>query len=246
MVANTGARVVEIDGFALLDLGKIISVEPNEGQFGTTVDIHGERLRAGGDKISRVTLAGERAQITSQNDTKVTVVAPTAAAKTGNVVLTANTGATVTLVDGWEFLEVGVVTKVEPDHGVRGTRAVLYGARLGGGGSIATVTMAGVAATIVTATDDEIHVVINPGTEGLGDVVLTADTGAVITAANAFSYLEYGAANDPSPAAGQTGTLVTVCGEGLLGGGEQFDTALLGTCETTIVGQDGDCVTLEI
>jgi hypothetical protein len=246
MIANTGARIVEINGFVLLELGEITAVEPSSGQLGTVVTIDGARLFGGGDNLRRVTLAGERAPIVGQSNTLVTVTAPTATAKTGNVVLTANTGATVTLTNGWTFLETGVINNVTPTRGVRGTRVVISGARLGGGGSVDTVMMAGFDALIASASDNEIHVILKPGSAGLGDVVLTADTGAVVTAANAFSYLEYGAADEPSPAAGQTGTRVTLCGTGILGGGAQFETALLGTCETNIVGQDGDCVTLEI
>lgn len=248
LTSNTGARVVLTNGFAFLEQGAIDSVTPAQGQLGTHVTIAGTGLRGGGENIVSITLAGEEASITSEDDDEAVVVATEAAAKDGPVVLTAETGATVTLDDGWTFLEPGQIDAATPKSGTRGTRVVLTGLRqLGGGASVESVTLVGIEAEIVDYADDEINIVVSPGTAGVGNIVITADSGATIVAKDAFEYLQYGSVDDnPSPAAGQTGTRVTVCGTDLLGGGEHFEAALLGTCETNILSQEGDCITIEI
>jgi hypothetical protein len=251
LTADTGARVVLINGFSFLEPGVISSVNPSEGQYGTLVSIIGTDMAGGGDHVFSVSLAGEDAPITSQSDTLVVVTSPIGEAKTGPVVLVAETGATVTLDNGWDFLEPGQVAVATPNEGTRGTRVVLSGAHLLGGGQvIESVTLVGIDAEIVSYTNDAIEIVVAPGghpdTGEKGDVVITADTGATIIATNAFQYLKYGSDETASPAVGQTGTRVTVCGQDLLGGGEIFESALLGTCELEILSQEGDCITIEI
>jgi len=249
LTANTGARVVLTNGFAFLEQGVISAVSPAEGQVGTQVTITGTGMRGGGDEIVRITLAGEEPVIESQTDEKAVVVATeTSASKQGPVVLTANTGATVTQEDGWTFLEPGQIDAVTPNSGTRGTRVALTGLRqLGGGENVASVTLVGIAAEVVDYNDDEINIVVSAGTAGKGDIVITADSGATIISKDAFEYLQYGSVDEsPSPATGQTGTRVTVCGTDLLGGGEKFESALLGTCSVDILSQEGDCVTIEI
>merc|ERR1712107_401074 len=82
---------------------------------------------------------------------------------TGNVVLRADTGATVTAEGKWHYRSPGVIDVIRPDSGVRGTHVTLQGnGLLGGGTSVASVTLAGVSAAVVSETDSEIVVEAMP------------------------------------------------------------------------------------
>jgi hypothetical protein len=60
-----------------------------------------------------------------------------------------------------------------------------------------------------------------------GDVVVTGDTGAVITLVNGFTYLPASGITAASPSSGQHGTLATATGVNLLGGGASISSATL-------------------
>jgi len=249
LTSETGAVVVGLNGFSLLEPGIVSLVAPAEGQLGTAVAITGERLRGGGNAIVSVHLAGVLASLRTESDQAVAVVVAESPANVGHVVLRADTGATVTAPNAWTYLNPGAIQDISPSSGVRGTRIVIDGERLGGGGSIDSVTLAGVLATIVTATNSQISLVAMPTTNpGIGDVIITADTGATVIRSAGFEYLQPGVLDLGlfGPDIGQTGTKVTVCGSNLLGGGARFEQALLDNCELNIVTQGGDCIELEV
>ena len=69
--------------------------DPNLAYKGETFDcvvIDGSNLLAGGSELDTVTLAGVEATITAQSATQVNVSAGSSVAKSGDVVITANTG----------------------------------------------------------------------------------------------------------------------------------------------------------
>merc|ERR1712107_360051 len=158
---------------------------------------------------------------------------------TGNVVLRADTGATVTAEGKWHYRSPGVIDVIRPDSGVRGTHVTLQGnGLLGGGTSVASVTLAGVSAAVVSETDSEIVVEAMPAKEhGRGAVIITSDTGATVINEAGFEYLPIGTVDENGvfPAVGQTGTRLKICGTGMLGGAESFSSAQLGECELKIV-----------
>ena len=171
-------------------------------------------------------LAGEAAtyEAGSGNDSTVEVVSPaTANAGTaGDVVLTADTGATITLEDGFTFEEAGNITLVDPAAGQEGTEVAINGTgMLGGGASLDSVKLAGVEVKSIETETDEYIVVIADGsdTAGAGDIVLVANTGAIVSLDDGFTYVADQVITKVDPASGQFGTVVTITGDSLLGGG---------------------------
>ena len=113
-------------------------------------------------------------------DDAVEIVAgiSTGSAGVQDITITADTGAVITGVGAFEYLAEGTVSSVSPASGQYGTRVVIAGSRLRGGGSaVVSVTLAGVAvASIESQTDDEVAVIAQHSDDlGDGDVVLTAD-----------------------------------------------------------------------
>ena len=225
---SSGATAVGEDLFEYLDEGDVTSVSPAKGQGNTIVTIEGTNLLGGGSGDVSVTLANaDVASVTSAADEKIVVVVDAGSATEGDVVITADTGAVVTETDGWTQLDEGVVNGVEPANGRKGTTIVISGERLlGGGADLVSVALDGVAAEYEagSATDDEVTVIAadSDASESAGDVVLTTDTGATITATGAFTYEAAGNVTGFSPNSGQYGTQVVISGEGLLGGGSEI------------------------
>ena len=115
--------------------GDITSVSPSSGQSNTVVQINGTNLFGHGGSVS-VSLAGVPVKSTSlATTTQIVVVANASDAQTGDVLIVADTGATVTESDGWKQLEEGVVTAVEPSSGHGSTEVAILGARLLAGAS---------------------------------------------------------------------------------------------------------------
>jgi hypothetical protein len=138
----------------------------------------------GGSDVATVTLGGVEAAVSagaSATSIEVTAASPDTAG-VGDVVLVADSGAVVTLVEGWTYVEAGEITKVEPASGQIGTRVTIYGSNLlAGGDDIDSVKLAGTEVSkIVSATDDMVEVVAAASLSAEGEVVLVADTGAVV------------------------------------------------------------------
>eukprot|EP00054_Salpingoeca_dolichothecata_P029838 m.237174 g.237174 ORF g.237174 m.237174 type:complete len:469 (-) comp26557_c0_seq3:38-1444(-) len=236
IVSNTGAIVTLSNGFTYTEESDITSVSPSSGQEGTRVTIGGARLRGAGNNVVTVTLASVPATIDSESDSQVIVVADDAASQTGDVVLTADTGATVTKANGWTYNAEGDVTSVVPAEGQVGTQVVIGGTNLlGSGSSLTQVTLGGVA---VQSIDSESNTAVqvtaadNGGSSSsAGDIVLVADTGAVVTEPSGWTYLAVGTIARVEPARGHFGTVVDITGSGLLGGGNTVVSVTLGSTE---------------
>ena len=102
-------------------------------------------------------LVGVASEVVSESDTTVILRAGPGGDKGPHmhVVLVCSSGATVTLENGWRFNAVGVVTSVFPSVGQAGTLVTIKGTQLlGGGESVASVTMAGVAVAHVGGQSD--------------------------------------------------------------------------------------------
>jgi len=233
----------------------IDNVFPASGQYGTIVTITGQRLFGGGTSVSRVTLGDIDSQLLSETTEEIVVRADASLTSfTGDVVIIANTGATITAENAWEYLVPGVITDVNPPQGVQGTRVTIRGERLlGGGVNLTDVSLKNVSAIVVSFSDTEIQLVVSePLTEtpGLGDVVIVSDTGSRVIEDDGFRYLTPGVVTtSPNPAYGQHGTRVEICGDGLLGGGSMFEFIMLGVHPAErIHDQDSvtGCVTFEV
>ena len=114
----------------------------------------------------------------------------------------------------------------------------ITGERLcGGGEKIVSVTLCGLAATITSDNCNLVQVLAGDlGAKIKGDVVLTSDTGAIVSKADAFEYVGEGNITSVSPAAGQAGSLVTIQGESLFGGGAKAVSVTLAGVTAQIIG----------
>ena len=231
LVADTGATVLRNASWQYQTAGAISSVSPASGQRGTIVEISGTNLLGYGASLSSVLLDGVAATIESQNNSYVRVRAGQGSNSTGDVVLVANTGATVTRTDAWTYIVPGAIATVTPSSGTTGTRVTIAGERLlGGGTSALSVTLNGVTVDAITsANNDNVTVVAAaPTTAAQGDVVITSDTGAIVTLQNGWTYLTPGNITSISRPRGRSGTVITLTGTGLLGGGASLASVLLG------------------
>ena len=246
MVSNTGAIVEATGLFSYVAEGVISSVVPAVGQIGTEVTISGTSLQGAGLKVITVTLAGESATTVSESDSTVVVIATQSGNQTGDVVLTADTEATVTSAGAWEFATEGQVTSVNPSSGQYGTRVDIRGFGLRGAASeVVNVTLAGIRVEeLVSQSDTLVQVIATTADAGSGVVVLTADSGAIVTGSPSWEYLETGDISSVSPTSGQLGTRVDIGGERLLAGGDELASVTLAGAAATIVNQSNSVVSV--
>ena len=71
----------------------------------------------------------------------------------------------------------------------------------------------------------------------VGDAVLTSESGAVVTAIGGWSYIPEGSITVVQPTSGQLGTVVTISGNSLCGGGAAVERVLLATFDADIQSQ---------
>ncbi len=249
LVADTGALVRLAAAWSYVAPGNVTEVSPPEGQAGTRVTLTGTDLLAGANDLARVTLAGEavREIVRASNTEVVVVAAASAAAKVGAVVLVSSEGGLVELANGWRYLAPGLLASVEPNVGQFGTQVVLRGERLlGGGASVVSVTLNGAeVASIDAFNSTRVVVTAGPGS-GNGAVVITADTGAEVVLADAWTYLTAGNITAVTPGSGQLGTRVTIEGTNLRGGGSEVVSVTLANRTAAIVQEGNEAVVVVV
>jgi len=156
-------------------------------------------------------------------------------------VLTADTGATVTSEGAWTQAEEGVVSSVSPGSGQYGTDVAIAGTGLlGAGSSVESITLGGVLIETLVSQSDTLIRVIAAHADAAGSAqatVITADSGAVVTADASWEFLEEGTISSLEPASGQFGTVVTIAGARMFGGGASLvSVSLAGT--DAVIDQD--------
>jgi mucin-19 len=161
----------------------VTSVQPLTGQRGTLVAIQGTDLLAGDLALRQVQLAG--ATVVSANNSAIVVSAGASpSVVSGNASVLPASGSFFSSSIVWAYLQ-GAIATVSPNFGQAGTYVQILGARLLGGGSrVVPVTLAGVAATLVSDNDTVVSVRALAGVNGTGHVVLTSDSGALVTLEN--------------------------------------------------------------
>ena len=92
----------------------------------------------------------------------------------------------------------------------------------GGGDALESVTLAGVDVKIISANDSIAIVVIEDPLTATGSVVLTSNTGTVVSVDDAFTLVDVGKVTVVSPGRGQYGTVVAIHGDNLFGGGSML------------------------
>ena len=162
----------------------------------------------------------------------------------GTVALTSTSGATVVKTEGFKYLAQGIINAVTPSTGQHGTRVVLTGTSLLGGGTKPfKVTLNGVVAVVTKFSAEEI--VLTAGAsdcDGIsakcaGGVMIIADTGATVHRHDGWRYLKRGIVNDIRPNSGVVGTRVALFGERLRGGGTKVIDVTVGGVSTKIVDE---------
>jgi hypothetical protein len=147
-----------------------------------------------------------------------------------------SSGAIVSAEDAFTYADEGKVNKVDPPLGQFGTHVRLTGsALLGGGTGVSSLTLAGVGVeSIGFVSSTAIDVVVAEGSAGSGAVIITSNTGAVVTEADGFAYIEKAHNIALTPNAGQQGTRIAIGGVGMLQGGTPAATVTFGSVNTTI------------
>ena len=212
VASDTGSRVALGSGWTFNNPSMITSVTPSSGQVGTAVVIAGTLLLSerDGTTVVSVTLNGIAADLvsgTSQTSVQVVARSSLGGSGLGDVVVTADSGAVATAVNGWRYLAVGVISSVLPAVGQYGTRVTISGTLLLGGGiSVQSATLNGVAASVEAQSDLQIVIRAGNGTAGSGDVRIVSNTGAVVQASGAWAYAVASAVTSVTPSSGQGST----------------------------------------
>ena len=243
VTSDTGIAVTETNGFTYSVDGTIAAVEPSQGVGGAQVSIYGTDLQGQGAAVVSVTLSGVTATIVRQSNFLVVVTAAASpAGAAGAVVLTADSGAVISLASSWTYATAGDITSVNPASGAAGAFVTIAGSGLfSGAASIATVTIADADAEIISQNDTVVVVragLIAATGGATGDVVLTSVDGSIVTETNGFTYITQSDIHSISPANGQYGTKVTITGVELLSGSASLSSVTLaGVTVSSIVSQ---------
>jgi hypothetical protein len=248
ITALSGASVIRVDGWDYVAVANVTSISPSSGQFGTRVTINGTGLLVGGSIPQTITLAlVDVREVVSASETSIVVIAANGTAGDGNVSYTMDSGAQVNAGNDivWTYLTASEIANVEPNSGRDGTRVMIIGSSLlGGGNTISWVSLGGVQASIISGNDTHVQVVAASSTTvGAGHVTIVADTGATTLAEGAWTYLN-STISQIYPSSGQFNTLVTITGSGLLGGASVLESALIASRPATIVSYNDSMVIL--
>ena len=227
LIADTGATIIGIGLFTLVQPGVISSVTPTQGQFVTVVTISGSDLLQGGtgDDVLSISLAGTEVfeildSPSPPNDGEITVQANTSTETgPGEVIITLITGATIITPSflSFQYLPPGIINTVVPAIGTVGTRVTISGENLLGGGIVDEISLGGTPSDVLgTPTNSLIEVRARESVESSGVVEILIGTGAVISGGE-WEYEELGMITSFSPAVGQQGVSVVITGSSLLG-----------------------------
>ena len=133
IVSNTGAVVTKAGGYQALASASILGLAPQVGHAGTNVTILGSSLLGGGEEIVAVTLAGVPVAsiVDDKSDDAIQVIAAASVdAGLGDVVMVSDSGAIITGVNVWTYLEAAEITELIPASGQFGTKVEITGTGL--------------------------------------------------------------------------------------------------------------------
>ena len=190
-------------GFTYLAEPTMTAVSPSSGSVlgGQRVTITGTNMSFG----ASVAFGETSATVVDFSYTTVTVVTPAMPAGSYDISLT-TPGGTTTGVKAFTFLALPTITGLSPMSGPLsgGDRVTITGANLEG---VSSVTIGGVAATIVEGTESSVTVVTPAMPAGAHEVSVTTDAGTA-TASRPFTYVAAPTIAEVSP------TLISVSGGG--------------------------------
>lgn len=231
--SNSNTTTISALNFTYVAEGGIFSVAPSRGRNGTVVSIQGENLYGGGASLQNIVLAGEVAtNIINQTTTEVFVSAPLSSGNndnsfTGDIILVSDTNAHVIRVDGWTYVQRGVVRSVVPAQGQYGTRVTINGQNLlSGGNSISSLQFDNVLLDVLSANDTSVMARVGQPasmfTDASESISLTSDFGSVLYYEFSWTFLNQSNITSLVPPDGFGGQNVTVSGINLLGGGNRI------------------------
>ena len=239
VIANTGALLtsnVSKVSFAYLEPGVVNLFNSTSVQYGTEVTIEGMNFHRG-EGVSKVTIAGVEAAITSSSATNIHVIAQRPSqldSFTGPLIVESNYGTLSQSEQNFTYLQEGNIYDIQPSQGQKNTEVVINGVRLlGGGTTLSSVFIAGVSADIMFANDTQVCVMAMENypsnfTNVIGDIVLNSNTGAIVERINGWTYVQVGKIDLLTPLSGQYGTIVTITGERLTAGGNEVQDVYIG------------------
>ena len=183
--------------------------------------------------------------ISNALSTQIVVVAQYGTPGTsGDVVITMDTGAVVTRTLGWTYVAVGNIASVSPPTGQFGTLVTIFGTNLlEGGNQIVSAWLNGVAAEKVISSNNTV-IVVQAGcsiSTGSGIISLEVDTGPFINGSS-WSYVTASQILSVTPESGQFGTIVSIQGSLLYGGGTRIASVSLGGVSASIKSQNSTLI----
>ena len=151
------------------------------------------------------------------NDTVLVGIRGRGTARTVDVIATGSTRAQVTETDAVACLAIGVIDSITSTSGQQGSQVTIAGERmLGGRGSLASLTLAGVSVdidTVASLSDTSSVVIAALSTSAItGDVEIVSASGAVVSLADAWQHVEPGDMTLVKPSTGQRGAQIVIEG----------------------------------
>ena len=185
------------------------------GTLCCAVTISGTSLTGYGQRVATVKFGNIFATILSNsNDSSRIQVQVGAFDVPGNtsvtVTLQSSSGAVVTSTPVvWTYLVPGSIQTISPMEGQLGTIVTINGTNLlGYGNTITGVQLGSANVSIISSNNTAVVVQVTGGSVGNGSVVLTADTGAMVTSSEVLWNLQpAGMVDLINPSEGQSGTI---------------------------------------
>ena len=250
VVSMDGTITESTQSFVYLQEGQMYSILPYQGQRGADVIITGARLRGGGTRVISATVCGVPAVITSESDSVVRLtidenVDSNFADVPGDIILTADTGAEVTRLNGWTYIQVGEIMSLSPLSGQYGTIVTIIGERLtAGGSSVSQVFIGDVPALDIISSNSSIVVFRagNPLSSNTfnSTITLISNDHSNLSTNASWSYLERSDIFAVQPSNATGGSIVIITGTSLLGGGTRIISVILAGIEAREIIMDNE------
>jgi len=217
-VTNPDLQAGTLENGFTFEAVTVTSISPPSGPTagGTSVTITGTGFASG----ATVTIGGNAATgVTYVSATSIKATTPAGTVGSANVVVTVSPNSSPPLSGGFTYEVTPTVTGVTPSSGptAGGTKITITGTGFVTG---ATVTIGGIAATVVTVVNTTSIIATTPaGTAGAQSVIVTTPGGPG-TLTNGFTYEVTPTVTNISPNSGPVagGTAVTITGTGFASG----------------------------
>ena len=249
VVATAGdfnTKITLLDGLTYRVPGEVKKVSPDSGHHGTRVVVNGADLFGGGEKLVSITLNGVVAKVTGASNTEIAAVANPNSAGKGNVVITSDSGAVVTGVDMFTYVAQADITDMQDERGQLGSVATIVGQNLRMNGATFEVTLAGVKAQMMKATEGEFKVRAAGSTPQQGDVRIVADTGAFVREVNGWTFADAGKVTSVEPNNGWTDFEVLITGSNLRGQGSYVKNVTMAGVTAKIVAENNTAISVVV